>query len=661
MLAVKDECGRTRRLRRSSILDRCARREPLEAGNPAQTIMNVESIMSTEAHAQFQFIEARHLSLSPINVRKTGGDAGIEQLAELIAAEGVLQNLDVCESASGTGKAKTTHAVIAGGRRWRALQLLIRQKRIKPDYSVPCLVVSRERAVQISLAENSGRESMHPADEFDAFRQLIDAGQSVEDVAARFGVTPLVVQRRLKLANVCPKFVELYREGEITLEHLMSFAVTGDHARQQQAWDALKPNERHPSALRRTLTEHEVSAREPLAKFVGVKAYEKAGGIVRRDLFQEEDDGVMLDSELLRQLAVQKLEKHAGKLKEEGVPWVEVHPEWSYSHRAEYARVRTTLRPASEAEQSQLNALNVRRAELDAQLEATGEDEERYAELSEQIEGVEAQLETLDEAREVIDPDQKASAGAVVCIGPDGKMQIVRDLLKPEDAKRFARSRKNSAASPKALREHSAALVRRLTAQRTLALQAVLAQRPDVALLALTHRLILRTFPLYSAASDSALEIDARGAAIGAYAEELSGSKAHAALKARREALEASLPEDSEQLLAWLLRQPQAAVLGILAFCVAQSVDGVTQDETRGAMDELALAAGLDMREWWSATAASYFGSVPKARVLEIVRETVSPEAAALLAKLKKGALIQAAEEKIAGTGWLPTLMRCVA
>ena len=96
----------------------------------------------------------------------------------------------------------------------------------------------------------------------------------------------------------------------------MALAVTDDHARQQQAWDSLQPYERHPGALRRVLTEHEISARDPIAKFVGIKTYEKAGGIVRRDLFEEEDEGVMLDGELLRLLAAQKLEKHASKLKE---------------------------------------------------------------------------------------------------------------------------------------------------------------------------------------------------------------------------------------------------------------------------------------------------------------------------------------------------------
>jgi ParB family chromosome partitioning protein len=407
------------------------------------------------------------------------------------------------------------------------------------------------------------------------------------------------------------------------------------------------------------LTEHEASAREPIAKFVGIKTYEKAGGVVRRDLFQQEDEGVMLDSELLRQLAVQKLEKHAAKLKEEGVAWIEVRPEWSYADRAGYARVRATYRLPTEKEQAQLDALNARREQIDEQLEATEKgDDERYAALSERLEAVDAELDVLDEAWQVIDPGQQACAGAVVCIGHDGKLCVERDLLKPEDAKRFAPGRKCSTASLKETRLHSAALMRRLTAHRTLALQAMLAERSDVALVALTHRLVLKTFSLYGLTRESVVEIDARSAALAPYAEELAGSKAHGVLQSRREVLERSLPKGAQQLFAWLLEQPQSEVLALLAFCVAQSVDGVTDSETRGAVDELALAAALDMREWWSATAASYFGSVPRARVLEVVTDAVSAEAAAPLSKLKKAALVQAAEEKVAGTGWLPSVLR---
>jgi ParB family transcriptional regulator, chromosome partitioning protein len=200
---------------------------------------------------------------------------------------------------------------------------------------------------------------------------------------------------------------------------------------------------------------------------------------------------------------------------------------------------------------------------------------------------------------------------------------------------------------------HSAALVRRLTAHRTLALQAVLSERPDIALVALTHRLVLKTFSLYGFTRASVVEIEARSAALAPHAEELAGSNAHGALQARREALEGRLPKDEQELFAWLLQQPQSEVLVLLAFCVAQSVDGVTDRETRGAVDELARAAALDMREWWTATAASYFGSVSRTRVLEAVTDAVSAEIAATLSKLKKAALVQAAEEKVAGTGWL--------
>jgi hypothetical protein len=115
--------------------------------------------MSTESvSTQFRLIPLRQLDLSPLNVRKTGGDGGISALAELVSAEGVLQNLSAYESPQ--GEAETRYAVVAGGRRWRALRRLLGEGRITNEYPVPCVIVSYERAVQISLAENSGREPM---------------------------------------------------------------------------------------------------------------------------------------------------------------------------------------------------------------------------------------------------------------------------------------------------------------------------------------------------------------------------------------------------------------------------------------------------------------------------------------------------------------------
>src|SRR5690606_26202283 len=107
----------------------------------------------------------------------------------------------------------------AGGRRLRALQLLQREGRLRPDLEqVPCRVVAEDVAGEASLAENTIREAMHPADQFDAFKRLVDEGKGFEEVAARFGVEPVVVKRRLKLANVRPELFQLYRDGEMDLD-----------------------------------------------------------------------------------------------------------------------------------------------------------------------------------------------------------------------------------------------------------------------------------------------------------------------------------------------------------------------------------------------------------------------------------------------------------
>lgn len=64
---------------------------------------------------------------------------------------------------------------------------------------MPCKIAEDEiDATELSLAENVVRDDMHPADQFEAFRLLIDKGAPVEDVAARFGVTPTVVTQRRK-------------------------------------------------------------------------------------------------------------------------------------------------------------------------------------------------------------------------------------------------------------------------------------------------------------------------------------------------------------------------------------------------------------------------------------------------------------------------------
>jgi ParB family transcriptional regulator, chromosome partitioning protein len=157
--------------------------------------------------------------------------------------------------------------------------------------------------------QNTIRVAMHPADQFIAFRDLVNSGLGVEEVAARFGVSPLFVRQRLKLANVSPRFIEAYRAGEMQLEQLEALAITDDHVAQEQVWDNTQHAwERSASNLRRLLTEKQISASDRRARFVGVEAYLAAGGTVERDLFDAEHEGYLTDPALLDQLVAERIE-----------------------------------------------------------------------------------------------------------------------------------------------------------------------------------------------------------------------------------------------------------------------------------------------------------------------------------------------------------------
>ena len=229
-------------------------------------------------------IPLAHLILSAQNVRISPHE-DIDALAHSILQQGVLQSLVVTKSAA---KGKAAFEVVAGGRRFAALQKLREQGKIKASFEVPCTVIEAADAVAASLSENTQRQPMCAADQFDAFKRLVDGGRSIEDVAALFSVTPLVVKRRLKLANVAPSLIELFRKDALDLEAMMAFAVTDDHERQVQVFESLHKNNRHANWIRQALTTDELPSNDRLVRFVTLKAYEKAGGPVRVDLFSDQ-------------------------------------------------------------------------------------------------------------------------------------------------------------------------------------------------------------------------------------------------------------------------------------------------------------------------------------------------------------------------------------
>lgn len=423
-------------------------------------------------------IPLNRLVPSPANVRRTGQNTRVEELAASIEAHGLLQNLTV-RPAPAKPKKAATFEVIAGGRRHRALKLLAKQKALASDAPIPCHVLADDNAAEISLAENALQCPMHPADQFEAFFTLhTDNGMSAEDIAARFGVTAAVVRQRLKLAALSPVLMQAYREEELNLDQLTAFAITDDHARQEAAWELCGSNADRETILD-TLTEEHVAADDRRAVFAGLDAYQAAGGAILRDLFDEEGSGFLIDADLVNRLAAEKLESVAESVRAEGWKWLETRMQQDYAATADMRRVYPEPAPLSETDQAKVDALE---AELEQRTTADDESDDDQAKID-RIENAIAALQGED----IFDPSVIAGAGAIISIGHDGTPRIERGYVRREDDRRPA-SRK--ATSPKeGPAPLSASLVAELTAWRTLALRDALGQQTDIALIVVTHAL----------------------------------------------------------------------------------------------------------------------------------------------------------------------------
>lgn len=583
------------------------------------------------------------------NVRKTQNKAFIEELAASIRAHGLQQNLVVRNQ----GK---KFAVVAGGQRLKALNLLAEEGAIASSYPVPCKIADGEiDATELSLAENAVRDDMHPADQFEAFRLLIDRGAPVEDVAARFGVTPTVVTQRLKLARVSPVILKAYRDEKLTLEEVMAFAVSDDHEAQERVF-ADMGNWQGAREIRAALTENEVSATDKRVRFVTLKAYEKAGGATRRDLFSEGDDGIFIaDIALLDRLAIEKLDKAAKPVRAEGWKWVEARTEFGYEERGQFHRSHPELKPLSPEDAAKLEALEREYDALTELWESGDEDDPRPGRLDE----IEGAIEQLNDRDEIWPPDTLAIAGAVVTIGHDGKASVERGLIRPEDMpKRTAKTKARPAAGD-AAPSLSAALIESLSAERSAALAAELLQKPDIALAAVVHafasRIILGNRP-----ADSSLAIAASPQSL----RRVEGSKAFAEIEAARETWGHQIPGTPDGFWKWCLDQDQSVLLDLLAFCAATTVDAVQvkhdgeQNARLAHAAQLASALSLDMKAWFTPTAANYFSRIAKPQILDALREAKGTPPAPAWEKLKKADLAALAEREVSDTGWLPPLLR---
>ncbi|WP_029082551.1 ParB/RepB/Spo0J family partition protein [Bradyrhizobium sp. th.b2] len=644
------------------------------------------------------------LVLSQSNVRHVKAGISIEQLAESIAQRTLLQSLNVRAVVDAEGNETGMFEVPAGGRRYRALELLVKRKRMAKTQAVPCVVREGGIAEDDSLAENDERIGLHPLDQFRAFQTLSGTGLSDEDIAARHFVTPAVVKQRLRMASVSPKLHDVYAEDGMTLEQLMAFSVTADHTRQEQVWENVsRSGYDEPYQIRRMLTENTVRVTDRRVQFIGLDAYGQAGGGVLRDLFEHDDGGWLQDVALLDRLVTEKLKAEAETIAAEAWKWISVAVDFPYGHTDGLRELEGKPVDLSPEEQTTIDALNAEQAKLKSDYQDA---DELPDEVDQRLGEIEAALGAFEDRPMIYDPAEIGRAGVFVSIDSEGRLSVDRGYVRPEDdvsaddpdvgQRADTQPIEGKAAGTSVQRAVIAVagdaadneegdedgtkplpdrLITELTAHRTLALRDALAENPAIAFQAVLHNFVLTAFYRF-ASSGSCLEIGLRTPTFPAQAPGLRESASAKAVETRHESWKARLPKGEHDLWSALTALNGTAQASLFAHCASFAVNALYEPANRynqgrvsahgvrtrlDQADVLAGAVGLDMVQvGWKPAVDNYLGRVTKPRILEAVREARGESSAQLIDHLKKADMAKEAERLLDGSGWLPEPLRLV-
>ncbi len=642
------------------------------------------------------------LQLSQSNVRRVKAGHSIDALASDIERRGLLQSLNVRPILDPEGEETGRFEVPAGGRRFRALELLVKQKKLAKEAPIPCVVraaVNDILAEEDSLAENSWRENLHPLDEFRAMQAMVDKGNGVEAIAAHFRTTPAVVRQRLKLAAVSERLHALYADDEMSLDVLMAFTVSDDHQRQEEVWDQLEHSfNKSPSYIRQRLTENSVRVVDKRARFVGVDAYLAAGGGIVRDLFEADAGGWLTDPALLDRMVDEKLSAEGERIAAEGWKWVTTAIDLPWNATAGMRAAPSEEVAITDAEEKRLLALE---EEADDINERWAEEPAVPDEVHARLDAIEIEIGALADRPLLFDQGDIAIAGAFVSIDHNGSVRVERGWVKLEDEpveSEVAGSGEAAAAQEgeaevggvvadgvlpssdggeseeeaEELKPLSERIVSDLTAWRTLALQDAVARNPAVAFAAVLHGFVLDCFFRFS--QDSCVQVATNRVLFSNEPAKLRDCAPAQAIEARASAWRERLPGAVEDVWDFLLGLDPADQSDLFAHCASVAVNAQAEivpkyDNGRISKHKverriahshiLARAVGLDLVEaGWRPTADDYLRAVTKPRILADVTEARGEQFAQMIDHLKKADMAREAERLLEETGWLPEPLR---
>ncbi|NCN86083.1 MAG: ParB/RepB/Spo0J family partition protein [Sphingomonadales bacterium] len=570
------------------------------------------------------------LRLSPLNVRKVEPKA-IDAMAADILAHGVIQNLVVY-------KEGRNHMVSAGGRRFRGLKLLQKRGDIAASYEVPVDVREKSEAVELSLAENIQREDMHPADAVAAYGALVQLAMSSDDIAARYGVSPAHVRRVLKLSALHPDILAAFAKDEIGMGAAQAYTLTDDLERQLAVFERAGDSARQ---IRSMLTEQKVSTQSKLFTFVSLEDYKEAGGTVTADLFAEDGEGYADSPEILFRLVEEKLAKVELNYRNDGWSQVELcqgRPDNFYTLRLMEPEGR--MEPSDEqAKQLEVNA-KAQQAIID------DDDADRH--FNPELRELEREASRIEASLCFYTDEQKANGKAIIFLGYDGQLEAHAIDLRRASAG-------NVSKMPKA--DYSAKLTTSLIKIKTLAVREAVATDPELAFDLLLQTLLVQ---LVHDGDSYALPLSIKPDARAVEVDEplMAQSQIRSVKEISAEDIAALSDDDSLSAIRALDKDVKQRLFACL---VASQIDanGCYGANGIGQMDEIALAAQIDMKAKWQPP-VGFFESVSKPTLLKILREQCGDSVADNCASMKKTDLALAMADRLAGKDWLPPAL-CAA
>ena len=180
-----------------------------------------------------KFIPFSALHISKLNMRHSDTAPDIDDILPSVKERGIRQPL-IVRREGGTAK-KPKYGIVAGRRRHFCLATLAEKGIEIAD--VPCCVMDAKDdalAIETSIIENVARLAPTEMEQYEAFKVLSDKGQSVDDIAAVFGITANSVKRRLALGSLIPDVREAYSNQQIDAASIRVLTMATEE--QQAAW-----------------------------------------------------------------------------------------------------------------------------------------------------------------------------------------------------------------------------------------------------------------------------------------------------------------------------------------------------------------------------------------------------------------------------------------